>query len=155
MATSQEDLDSRRIFATLKKVVSDLVQHFNCDDEAMKIEFQVDSAPFEISFKFSVHPVSQLLTLYSKLNFTVAEEYREAYCRAICELNYDRMYAATFDFSPEKGVTVFRVPVLYRKSILSPELLEGVARYTFDTVNKYTPSLYDISHGVEASLPEE
>ena len=155
MATSQEDLDSKRIFATLKNVVSNLVQKYECDEESMKINFDVNSEPFEVAFRFSVHPSSQLLTLYSRLNFTVAEEYREAYCRAICALNYDRMYAATFDFSPEKGTTVFRVPVLYRKSILSPELLEGVARYTFDTVNKYTPYLYDISHGVEASLPEE
>ncbi|MBO4653881.1 MAG: hypothetical protein J5649_11260 [Lachnospiraceae bacterium] len=155
MATSQEELDAKRIFATLKKVVSGLVKNYSCDDETMKIEFQVDSEPFEVSFKFSVHPNSQLLTLYSKLNFTVAEEYRDAYARAICELNYDRMYEATFDFSPTKGFTVFRVPVLFRKSILSPELLDGVARYTYNTVNKYTPYLYDLSHGVEAVMPEE
>lgn len=155
MATTQEELDSKRIYSTLKKVVSDLVQNYGCDDDAMKMEFCVESEPFEVTFKLSVHPNSQLLTLYSKLNFTVAEEYRDAYARAICELNYDRMYEATFDFSPTKGFTVFRVPILFRKSIISPELIDKAVRYTFAIVNKYTPYLYDLSHGVEAVMPEE
>ncbi|MBP5353781.1 MAG: hypothetical protein J6Y67_01430 [Lachnospiraceae bacterium] len=155
MATSQEELDSKRIFTALQQVVSNLVQNYGCDEESMKINFQVDAEPFEVNFKFSIHPNSQLLTLYCKLNFTVEEEHRDAYSRAICDLNYERMYGATFDFSPTKGFTVFRVAVPYRKSIISPELLEGIARDAYNTVTKYTPYLYDLSHGVEATIPEE
>lgn len=155
MATSQEELDSKRVFQSLKQVVSNLVQNFGCDDDAMKIEFSVDAEPFEVHFKYSLHPSSQLLTLYSKLNFTVDEQYRDRYAGAICELNYERMYGATFDFSPTKGFTVYRAAVYYQKSLISRELLESFSREAYATVTKYSQYLYNISHGVEAELPAE
>ena len=155
MATSQEELDSKRIFASLKQVVGNLVENYSCDEEAMKIDFSVESEPFEVHFRFSLHPSSQLLTLYSKLNFTVDEEHRSAYAMKICELNYDRMFGATFDFSPSKGFTVYRAAIPYEKSLISRELLESFTRETFSTVNKYNCYLYDLSHGAEAELPAE
>ena len=155
MATSQEEIDSKRVFQSLKQVVANLVQNYNCDDEAMKIEFSVDSEPFEVHFRYSMHPSSQLLTLYSKLSFTVDEQYREKYASAICDLNYERMYGATFDFSPSRGFTVYRSAVYYQKSLISRELLETFSRETYATVNKYSQYLYDISHGFKSTLPAE
>ena len=155
MATSQEELDSKRFYSTLKKVVSGIVEHYTCDDEGYKITFSVDGEPFEVLFKFSLHPSSQLMTLYSKLAFTVDEDKRAAYATRICSLNYDRMYGATFDFAPDKGITVYRIAVPYKKSLISPELIEQVIRDTYATVMRYNQYLYDVARGIEAELPPE
>ncbi|MBO4766973.1 MAG: hypothetical protein J5532_06720 [Lachnospiraceae bacterium] len=153
MELSQPLLDSERIFRNLKQVVAALVENFSCDEEKKTIVFQVSGEPFETNYKLTVHSQEQLLTVYSKLPFTVEEPYREAYATAVCRLNYDRMFGATFDFSPEKGFTVYRIPILYKKSLISVELLETVIRDTQDTVSRYISYLYDIAHGVAAELP--
>ncbi len=155
MGNSQNELDSLRVFNTLKTVVSNLVKNYDCDEEKMSFLFFVTAEPFEIAFKLMLHPADGLLTMYSKLPFTVDEPYREAYATAVCRLNYDRMYGGTFDFSPEKGSTVFRLPVPYIKSLISPELLENVVRSTHDTVARYSSYLYDIGHGKAAEMPNE
>ena len=87
--------------------------------------------------------------------YTVDEQYRDAFAKAVCSLNYDRMYGSTFDFSPEKGIVLYRSALHYQKSLISRELLEAFARGAYNTVVKYNPYLYDISHGVDATLPEE
>ena len=73
MATSQEELDSSRVFQSLKQVVSALVQNFECDDEALKINFNVDAEPFEVAFRFAIHPcptpwTSSIATLLPRLS---------------------------------------------------------------------------------------
>ena len=108
MALSPEVLDAERVFRTLCQVVGSLVENFSVDEEKKTVVFQISGEPFETAFKLTVHVEEQLLTLYSKLPFTVEEAHRQAYATAICRLNYDRMFGATFDFSPEKGFTVYR-----------------------------------------------
>ncbi|MBQ6661074.1 MAG: hypothetical protein IJM57_06575 [Lachnospiraceae bacterium] len=155
MATTQEELDSKRMFLSLKTVVGELVENYSVEEEKQTIFFQVSAEPFEVAFKIMLHPCQQLMTIYSKLSFTVDEQYRSAYSMAVNDLNYDRMYKGTFDFSVQKGITVYRIPVPYRKSLISRELLSDAIRDTFDTVTKYNQYLYDVSHGVEATIPQE
>ena len=153
MDLSPEVLDAERVFRTLCQVVGSLVENYSVDEEKKTVVFQISGEPFETAFKLTVHVEEQLLTLYSKLPFTVEEAHRQAYATAICRLNYDRMFGATFDFSPEKGFTVYRIPVPFRKSLLSAELIESVIRDTHKTVSRYVAYLYDLSHGVAAALP--
>ncbi|MBR5713051.1 MAG: hypothetical protein IKX54_05590 [Lachnospiraceae bacterium] len=155
MTASQQELDCLRVYQSLKQVVSTMVENFDCDDETYTITFSVTGKPFDVVFKMTTHLSSQLLTVYSKLGFVVEEPYRAAYATNVARLNYDRMFSGTFDFSPEKGFTVFRIGVPYEKSLLSRELLESIIRMTHDNVVKYAPYLYDIARGIEACLPPE
>jgi hypothetical protein len=155
MDIAPEVLDAERVFRNLRQVVSGLVDNFSCDEEKKAIVFQVSGEPFETAFKLTVHTEKQLLTIYSKLPFTVAEPYRAGYATAVSRINYDRMYGATFDFSPDKGFTVYRQPVPFKKSLISPDLLEAAIRETLATVTRYVCYLFDVSHGIDAVMPEE
>ena len=135
MALSPEVLDAERVFRTLCQVVGSLVENFSVDEEKKTVVFQISGEPFETAFKLTVHVEEQLLTLYSKLPFTVEEAHRQAYATAICRLNYDRMFGATFDFSPEKGFTVYRIPVPFRKSLLRRAHRVGNPRHPQDGVS--------------------
>ena len=155
MANTQEELDTIRLFKTLKGVISNIVEHFDCNDEKLEFLFSVDSKPFEVSYKLTIHPAEQLLTIYSKLPFTVEPDFRAGYAQTICQLNYDRMYACTYDFSLSKGSTVLRYPLSYRGCLISADLLDNMIRQIYDIVTKYNEYLYDASRGLDAAIPPE
>jgi len=155
MDLTPEQLDAARVYHTLKSTVGAICDNFECNDEKKAIRFTIEGTPFEVAFKLCVREPEQLLTIYCKLPFVVEEACRQTYATALCRLNYDCMFSSSFDFSPDKGSTVYRVPIPFRKSLVSSELIATAIHEAYDTVTKYVADLYDLSHTVKEKLPTE
>ena len=143
------DISSKRMYDTVLKACELMFKSFDRNDENKEVEFRVSGDPFPVHFKITVRSDKGLLTFFSVLGFKVAKEKRQEFSLKICKINYEDLYAGSFDFNPETGAAVFRVSVPYKDSLISKETVCDIIKYIRNVLNEYNEELFMLSRGAE------
>jgi hypothetical protein len=105
----------------------------------------------------SIDSGRDLITLYSKMPFVVAEDKRTDLALAVCKVN-DSLANGSFDYNLFKGRIVFRMNSSYRESLIGKGLCKYMLYVSCQTIDEYNDKFFMISKGllkIEDFLKEE
>ncbi len=125
---------------TVYKALCDMLDSNNWkyekNEEKLKISTGANGDDLPIEILFSVDVDKQIVTLLSKLPFTVPQEERGLMAMGVTLANWS-MVDGNFDFGLHNGTIFFRLTTCIRESLISKEALEYMLFVSCATVDNY------------------
>ncbi len=140
------EVTAKMIFDTVCEALTDKeVMFMKLEEEnAVTFGFAGDNVPVDIALFANAH--TDVLTLVSRLKFTVCEEKRIDFAVAVADLNY-KMVIGSFDFNFKDGYISFRITNSYRGTNISKEVVHVMVGNAYNTVDKIAPLLSQLNNG--------
>lgn len=143
MTKAEKKIAANRLYGIVKETALSVGKFVSEDKAKRELEINIESKPFDVHMKLSVTESSGLFTIYSILPYKVPEESASEFGPFICKLTYDNVYFGTFDYSPERGMVLFRTSMLYEESLLSKETVMRNILYVRGAVDQYNQEIFE------------
>lgn len=134
MTVEKRDFAAKRLFDICKRILGEIGEIVSDKPEEYHLEADIEAEPFDVHLKIEVKNENGFVSILSVLPYEVPKERSAKFAQFITNLNYEKFYLGTFDYSPERGKVVFRVSVIFRESIISEETLDEVIKYAVAAV---------------------
>ena len=139
--------DAKTAYATLCAMLDEMGWRYKKEEEKLKISCSYIGEDLTVDIRMQINSEMQIVTLYSELPFTVAEEERIAMAMAVSAVNY-ALVDGSFDYSIASGTIVFRLTSSYRESLISKEMCKYMLEVSCATVDDYNDKLFMVSKKV-------
>lgn len=136
MSEEKELKQAKDVFNALCTMLDERSWHYKKDEANLTISCgaQGDDLPIELYVKVDIK--RQLVSLLSRMPFTVPEERRTALAVAVSKANYG-LVDGSFDYNYLNGNIVFRLTSSYRESLIGKEMLEYMIFCSCYTIDEY------------------
>ena len=140
--------------ALAKKVYDDLCAsldkrewHYQKHDEDLVVTCGVAGEDIPMQFVLNVDAERQLLSVLSRLPFTVPEDKRMELAIATCAASYG-LADGSFDYDIAKGTIDFRLTASFRESKIGDGLFEYLIGCSSFTVDRYNDKFFALCKGL-------
>ncbi len=137
---------ARSMYTMLCRTLEDIGYHFQQNDEALDVHFEVHGDGLPMDLTISIDPERDLIRLLSFLPFKVPEEKVSEVAMGVCQIN-DILINGNFDLGIERRRVTFRMVQCYRDSLLDMEVFKYMIFVSLNTIDEYSEKLYLLSRG--------
>ena len=127
---------ARAAFVSLCNVLDADEWHYEKDADEMEIDCTAQGDDLPIPIRIRVDGERLLVSLYSRLPFTVSEDRRREMAVAVSRANYN-MVDGSFDYDISNGYILFRITGSIRKSLIGENALRYLVYCACNTVDNY------------------
>jgi hypothetical protein len=137
MSNDKDLKQAQTVYNSLCEMLTELDWHYEKHDEDLAITCtaQGDDLPMELFVQ--IDKERQIVTLLSKMPFSIAENRRTALAIAVSQANTE-IIDGSFDYDYLNGKILFRLTSSYRESLIGKDLFTYMvmcACYTIDDYN--------------------
>ncbi|MBO5312884.1 MAG: YbjN domain-containing protein [Clostridia bacterium] len=144
MATEKQVKQAQQTYETICAMLDEMGWSYDKKDEERVIYTGVKSNDLPISFMIVTDTERSLVSLISKLPFTVPEDKRTEVSLGVSIVNY-LLVDGSFDYNFLEGTTYFRMTSSFKDSMLSKEVFEYMVYVSCNTIDDYNEKLFLLS----------
>ena len=146
MATNEEMMQAKATYATLCEMLDEHEWKYARDDEALAVDTGASGDDLPMKLRIEVDAERQLVSLISKLDFSIPDDKRVEMSLAVSMINYT-MVDGCFDYNFLNGNIVFRLTTSYRGSMLSKDAMEYMLFVSCRTIDDSNDKLLMLTKG--------
>ena len=136
MADTKQLKQAQAVFHALCKFLDSDDWHYERDEEEMMIKCRAQGEDLPIAIRLQVDADRALVSLYSQLPFTIAEDRRREMAVAVAQAN-NCMVDGCFDYDYSNGSIIFRITTSIRDSLIGETALKYLVYCACGTVDHY------------------
>lgn len=147
MAEANELALAKKVFEDLCTSLDRKKWHYKKHEEDLVVTFGVAGDDLPMDFLLVVDAERQLLSVLSRLSFTVPEDKRMELAIATCAASYG-LADGSFDYNIAKGTITFRLTASFRESKIGDGLFAYLVGCSSFTVDKYNDKFFALCKGL-------
>lgn len=136
MADKKELKQAKSAFDSLCEALDADGWHYEKNEEEMMITCSARGEDLPIAIRIHVDADKALVSLYSQLPFSIAEDRRREMAVAVAKAN-NGMVDGCFDYNYSDGSIIFRITTSIRESLISGNALKYLVYCACSTVDNY------------------
>lgn len=140
MAGYNDRRNAENAFKAFCDMLDDRQWNYDKDDEKLVIESGATGDDLAIEFRVTFSEEKQLVTILSRLPFTVPEDKKVLVAVALAATNYP-LVNGNFDFGLNTGSIIFRATTSFRDSLIGKDAYEYLLGIVLKTVDEYNDKL--------------
>lgn len=136
MADTKQLKQAQAVFNALCKALDSDGWRYEKDEEEMTIRCGAQGEDLPMAIRIQVDADRALVSLYSQLPFTIAEDRRREMAVAVAQAN-NGMIDGCFDYDYSNGSIMFRITTSIRDSLIGENALKYLVYCACSTVDHY------------------
>ncbi|MCH5163185.1 MAG: YbjN domain-containing protein [Clostridiales bacterium] len=136
MSDEKELKHAQTVYSTLCNMLDEHGWHYEKHDEDLSISCAAQGDDLPIDLHVEVDMKRHLITLLSKMPFSVAPERRAALAVAVSQAN-NGMVDGSFDYDYTSGRIIFRMTSSYLDSLIGKDLMVYMVMCSCKTIDDY------------------
>ena len=136
MSDEKQLKQAKTVYKSLCDMLDGRNWHYKRDDEALRIQCGAQGEDLPIDIMIEIDQKRMLVTLLSKMPFTIPENRRKELAVAVSQAN-NGMVDGSFDYDFLSGRILFRLTSSYRESLIGKTMLEYMLICSCQTVDDY------------------
>lgn len=141
MAVEKNVKNAYDVYQTLCQMLDDLKLKYSREDDDFSITVGIQGDDFPVRMIIRVNPDKALISVFSKIPFTVSEEKRVELSVAVSMANY-LLVDGNFDYNIANGDIIFRLTSSYLDSLIGKELLEYMLMVSYKTIDDFNDKFF-------------
>ena len=144
--------NAKEVFEGICKSINDCGFDFKANEEKSSIVFVYNGEDFNTEFMILVDEKAEIISVYSKLPFTVPKEKLYDMAVAVCVVS-NNLIDGFFDLDMDTGVILFRMTISFKSSKVGESVGTQIGFIAPLIVEANDDSLYDLATG-KIDLPQ-